>query len=73
MTDAFTELLSEYLDEELSLAERARVERHLQACVSCRDSLEGLRQVIGRAKVLPVDVPPNDLWPGIAARIVGPR
>ena len=57
MTDAFTKLLSEYLDNELSPGERARVEAHLQTCAGCQGSLADLRVVVGRAKSLSVDVP----------------
>src|SRR5881628_2164432 len=35
-----TELLSAYLDEQVSSGERARITTHLEACESCRAHLE---------------------------------
>ena len=40
-------LLSAYLDNEVSPAERARIERHLDACQACRHDLETLRWSVG--------------------------
>ena len=70
MADPFTDLLSDYLDdEELSLEERHRIEKHLAECGECRATLADLREVALQASAL-VDTPPAvDLWPGVAARI----
>ena len=70
MADPFTDLLSDYLDdEELSLEERHRIEQHLAECAECRATLAELREVTLQASTL-VDTPPAvDLWPGVAARI----
>jgi anti-sigma factor RsiW len=38
-------LLEEYYDDELGPARKRQVERHLQACASCRAELEELRQL----------------------------
>ena len=72
MADPFTDLLSDYLDdEELSLEERHRIEKHLAECGECRATLADLREVALQASAL-VDTPPAvDLWPGVAARIGG--
>ena len=72
MADPFTDLLSDYLDdEELSLEERHRIEQHLAECGECRATLAELREVALQASAL-VDTPPTvDLWPGVAARIGG--
>jgi len=72
MADPFTDLLSDYLDdEELSLEERHRIEKHLADCGECRATLADLREVTLQASAL-VDTPPAvDLWPGVAARIGG--
>lgn len=72
-TDAFTDRLSEYLDNELSAPERAAVEGHLDICAACRTTLEELRAVIERAAVLPAAPPDHELWSGIAARIARPE
>ena len=70
MADQFSNLLSDYLDgEDLAEAERARIERHLGTCVECRETLEELRAVAAHAARLPASAPPQDLWPGVAARI----
>lgn len=67
--DRFTELLSDYLDDDLAASERRALERHLETCAACRTTLVELRAVKERAAAL-VDPPaPNDLWAGIAQRI----
>jgi hypothetical protein len=67
--DAFADRLSEYLDDELSPAERAAVDAHLAACPECRSTLAALRTIVADARHL-ADVPPaNDLWSGINAQI----
>lgn len=45
------ENLSAYLDDELPLDHKARLERHLAECAECRQSLHTLKQKIGRAHV----------------------
>ena len=45
------EMLSGYLDSELTQADRQRVELHLDSCSKCRDvyeELAGLRQAVGK-------------------------
>ena len=68
-TDSFTDRLSEYLDGELTPAERADVDRHLTQCAECRSTLEDLRGVVSEAALLQDGRPARDLWSGIAARI----
>ncbi len=68
-TDSFTDRLSEYLDGELTPAERADVDRHLTQCAECRSTLEDLRGVVSEAALLRDARPTRDLWSGIAARI----
>ena len=69
MEDAFTDRLSEYLDDEdLGALERREIEAHLRSCAACRIVLDELREVRAHAQALP-DVPPAaDLWPGIEER-----
>jgi anti-sigma factor RsiW len=38
--------MSDYLDDELALSGRARMERHLGECVECRRLLAGLRRTL---------------------------
>jgi hypothetical protein len=65
----WTDRLSEYLDDELSGAERAELEATLQGNAELRQVLEELRAVRDRAATLPRSEPRLDLWPGIEARI----
>ena len=69
MHDAWNDRLSEYLDGELTAAERGTLDAHLAACDGCRRDLEELRALTARARALPDSPPDADLWPGVAARI----
>lgn len=69
ISDPWTTRLSDYLDGELSDAERRALERHLGACPACTAALAGLVQVVERARALPDRPPAADLWSGVAARI----
>jgi hypothetical protein len=68
MSECSTDRLSAYLDDELSGAERAAVERHVQGCADCAQALADLRQVVARAAALTDRPPARDLWPEIAGR-----
>jgi anti-sigma factor RsiW len=69
MSEHLNELLSSYVDDDVSALERMRVESHLAQCEQCRADVEGLRRVVRRAASLD-DVPPsNDLWAGIESRL----
>lgn len=67
--DQWTARLSEYLDGELSGAEREALETHVAGCPDCAATLEELRAVVVRARGLTDRAPAGDLWPGVAARI----
>ncbi len=69
MSDRWMERLSEYLDGELPVAERAALEAHLETCGDCPTVLADLRRVTARARSMDVQAPRHDLWPGIASRI----
>jgi anti-sigma factor RsiW len=69
MTDQWTDRLSEYIDDELTPAERAQLEAHLTACRECADTLDELREVVTRAGSLTPRPPGADLWPAIAPRL----
>jgi tetratricopeptide (TPR) repeat protein len=68
-TDAFTSQLSDYLDDELSAAERPIIDAHLADCEACRRTLDELRRVVAHASNLTESAPVSDLWPGIESRI----
>jgi anti-sigma factor RsiW len=69
MKDRWTDRLSEYLDGDLTPAERTTLEAHLAACGTCRTTLDELRRVVARAQALDDRPPAADLWPGIAEHI----
>jgi anti-sigma factor RsiW len=69
MSDAWTGRLSEHLDGELSVEDRAELETHVEGCPECRQTLEELRQVAQRAAALEDSPPAESLWPGIAERL----
>ena len=70
MEDAFTDRLSEYLDDEdLGAPERREIEAHLRSCAACRIVLDELREVRAHAQALPDEPPAADLWPGIEEQI----
>ncbi len=43
---AFVELVTDYLEDALPAAERARFEAHLSLCPGCRNYLEQMRETI---------------------------
>ena len=69
MKDQWTDRLSEYLDGDLTPAERTTLEAHLTTCGTCRTTLDELRRVVARAQALDDRPPAADLWPGIAEHI----
>jgi Putative zinc-finger len=64
--------LSEHLDRTLDAATAAELDRHLEACAECRDTLESLAAVRARAASLAAPGAPTDLWDGVAQRIGAP-
>lgn len=70
-----TDVLSDYLDDELASGARREVDLHLAACAACRGLLAELAIVKETAPLLvEIDrVPDADLWPGVAARVRGGR
>jgi Putative zinc-finger len=72
MTDPWIDRLSDYIDGDMSLAERLELEAHLADCAECADTLVGLRRVVTRARALEDVAPRADLWPDIAAQIGTP-
>ncbi len=68
--DLSIELLSAYLDNELSQTERSRVEEHLKACPQCRAELEELKFGDELVRQRPVAEPSNKFLLGFENRIV---
>jgi hypothetical protein len=73
MHDEWTGRLSEYLDDELGVEERAALESHLARCPDCAATLSDLREIVGRARTIGPRAPQANLWPGIAGRITRAR
>lgn len=71
-TTHWTERLSEYLDGDLSTAERDACEQHLAGCAECARVLEELKGITAAARALPPTPPPADLWNAIEARLETP-
>jgi hypothetical protein len=69
MHDQITDRLSEYVDDELSAAERADVDAHLASCQECRAIVDDLRSMVRLAGQLPGSLPDRELWTGVADRI----
>ncbi len=71
MTDSlhWSDRLSEYLDGDLSPAERTACAAHLETCPVCRDTLAALAEVRAAVAGLPGIPPSGDLWSGIAERL----
>jgi len=55
------EILSTYLDSELSRRERRQVEEHLEVCDDCLERLSSLQKVVGNLQVLERLAPPPHL------------
>ena len=73
MHDQITDRLSAYLDGELSDAERASIEAHLQTCADCRAVLTDLRSIVAAASRLPETAPDRELWEDVSRQIAGSR
>lgn len=71
--DAFSERLNDYIDESLSAEEVTRTRRHLQTCDDCRRLEAELRAIRDEARELESPEPPEELWTGIAASLLGGR
>ncbi|MBI3914053.1 MAG: zf-HC2 domain-containing protein [Chloroflexi bacterium] len=61
------EKLSEYIDDQLAPADRARVDAHLRGCARCRASLASLEWTIALAKRAPAPALPRGFELPIAA------
>ena len=64
--DKAKELLSAYLDGEVTEKERHLLEEHLDSCKSCRQEFEELRRIVGLVASLPKEAAPE----GFAQRTV---
>ena len=67
----FVELVTNYLDDALSPADRAAVEAHLADCDDCTDYVAQLRELIAR-NAARLDAPgdPTSLPPGLLSTLM---
>jgi anti-sigma factor RsiW len=72
MHDPWQDRLSEYVDGDLAPATARDLEQHLVECDVCRSTVAELRDVVALARSVEDELPVNDLWAGIAARIGTP-
>lgn len=56
-----SELASAYIDRELPLPERRRLDLHLQSCADCRERLDRLHGTVALLASVPRSAPPVDL------------
>ena len=63
---ALVELVTDYLEDRLSSAERARFELHLHACDGCRAYLAQMRALVRAARLLAR----RDLRPAVREELV---
>ncbi len=75
MTDKWIDRLSDYLDDEMSPAERALLEERLAEDQELASTLEGLRRVKIHGQAVDDRVPPHvqSIWDGVAQRIGATR
>lgn len=65
--------LNEYVDGTLDAAQVTAMEAHLAECVTCREEVHRLRELLQRVDALPRALePPHDLWPAIDASLDPP-
>ena len=69
MHEEWTDKLSDYLDDELTPAERYAVESHLSGCAHCSGVLVELKRVVARARAVEPRPPQSDLWARVAEGI----
>ena len=61
--------LNAFADGSLTAGEAAEIERHLGACVSCRQLVDDLREILGATADLDPLEPPVRVWPRIERAI----
>lgn len=66
-----TDRLQAYLDGELTIEARRRIEAHLQRCAECRREAAAVRSVWQTVDALAEPRLERSVWPGVAARTAG--
>lgn len=70
--EAVDAALSDYIEGDLSPADRRQVDAHVASCVRCTALVRDLEAIRAGAAELPELAPSGDLWNGIARRIETP-
>jgi len=73
MPHRFADQLSAYLDDELDLPRRRRLEAHLAECADCSALLADLRAIVAAAPGYSGRGPSRDLWSDIERRLDEPE
>ena len=68
----WTHRLSEYVDGDMTPADRVAFEAHVASCADCASAVSELRMLVGEAAELGPIVPPRDLWPAIERSLSRP-
>lgn len=63
------DLLSAYIDGDLTAEQRRQVEAHLVHCKTCAQELEALRETIRLIRAVPIEDPPPTLYSSVMAAI----
>lgn len=69
----YRELISNYIDGEMSAADRQELLSHLATCDECRQTLEAYRQIGAQVRRLPLVSPPTDLRNAVYAATIDSR
>ena len=64
-----TNLLSQYMEGDLSPRDASRVQAHILACRSCADALEKLTKAVETLEAMPKDEPEVDLYNAFRSRL----
>jgi hypothetical protein len=67
--EQFEERLADYMEGEITAAERAQMEAHAASCAACGALLSDLQRIVAEAAELPEIAPPAAVWSGIESRI----
>lgn len=70
--DAVRNLLSAYVDREVSFEDERRIRLHLLDCPSCAQEEKALRQMRELLSSLPLQELPEDFWFQLRAKLVAP-
>jgi hypothetical protein len=67
--EQFEERLADYMEGEITAAERAQMDAHAASCIACGALLSDLQRIVAEAAELPEIAPPAAVWSGIESRI----